>query len=186
MNLGLIVEGSKDVATYHHWIRKIRSDISTLQTRQCTRKVKTKFIGFLKEFALNPAWQVQKAIVIADSDCNRPDTIEDSLTNRLEGSMPHFPVHIIAIRCKLETWLLADQNAINEVAQRRGKPHQLGRIEGSLEAKDADRRFRLALTTVGLPADDTVYSQVAELSNIDVIRQRCPQFRQFEQIVRAC
>lgn len=186
MNLGLIVEGPTDVAAFPHWIRKIRNDVSTLQTRHCTRKVKTKFCGFLKEFAGNPAWQIQKAIVIADSDCNPPNVIEGSLNKRLEGSMPQFPVHIIAIRCKLETWLLADENAINKVAQVRGKPHRIERLEGSVETRDADRRFRLALATVGLPADEAVYSLVAELSDIDRIRHRCPQFREFERMVRAC
>lgn len=186
MSLGLIVEGKYDVEPYRHWIRKVRRDVGEIPARPCNRKVKTKFIGFLQELDRNPAWQIQKAIVIADSDCGPPDALVAQVTRKLERSMPNFPVHVFAIRCKLETWLLADEAAINQVAQDRGKAERILRIPGPLETNGAKQRFHRALSNVGLPADERVYSEIAAHSRIEVIRERCPQFREFKRLVHAC
>ncbi len=186
MNLGLIVEGLYDVGPYRRWIRKIRQDVGELQARRCNRKIKDTFVRFLHELDRNPAWQIHKTIVIADSDCNPPNALADQLRNMLEGSAPSFPVHCFAIRCNLETWLLADEAAINEVAERRLKRGRIPRIDDPLETKDAKTRFHRALSMVELPADDRVYSEIAEHSRIDVLRQRCPQFRDFERLIHAC
>lgn len=78
MNIGLIVEGDDDHETYPVLIRKSRQDIGRIHVRNCQglRRLKTKFVDFLRELQSNPAYQINKAIVIRDSDCSDVHDLE--------------------------------------------------------------------------------------------------------------
>jgi len=90
------------------------------QLRQCGGKSRLKhgFVNFLREFHRNPAWQIDVAFVIRDSDCSPPQPIEDQLQHILEASgfTPGFPVEFFAVPCMLESWLLSDLGAFSTVA----------------------------------------------------------------------
>jgi hypothetical protein len=68
---------------------------------------------------------VPKALVIHDSDCNDSRSVEDELNRILDQSTFResltLAVHFYATRCMVETWLLADETAVNVVARKRGK-----------------------------------------------------------------
>jgi hypothetical protein len=93
MSIGIVVEGLYDIATYPILMRKIRGDIGRPQSRECGGKsnLKNIFVGFLNEFQRNPAWQINAAFVIRDSDCNPPQEIEEKLREvlRKSGFVPH-------------------------------------------------------------------------------------------------
>src|SRR5258708_21594764 len=95
MNIGIVVEGPSDGTAYPALIRRIRNDVGRLQVRECGGKfgLKNKFLGFLKEFERNHAWQLNAVFVIRDSDCKPPQPIEAQLRNALRDSdfAPHFP-----------------------------------------------------------------------------------------------
>src|SRR5690348_5168150 len=125
MNFGLVVEGTSDAAAYPELIRLIRPDIEVQQIRPCFGKSRLKgsFNRFLREFHKNPAWRIEAAFVIEDSDCQPSQKIENRLkvifqTSRLR---PRFPVKFFAPKCDLETWLVADENALSRVSQQKGK-----------------------------------------------------------------
>jgi uncharacterized protein DUF4276 len=189
MNIGIVVEGPSDGTAYPALIRRIRNDVSHLQVRVCRGKsrLKNTFIGFLKEFHRNPAWQINTAFVIRDSDCRPAQPIEEQLQTilRESGFAPDFPVQFFATKCQLETWLLADENAINQVSQRRGKNKRVGPVEIQFEIdNNAKERFLEQLLKASLPADPEVYKEIADLVDIDRIAARCPSFRQFIRRVR--
>jgi hypothetical protein len=87
----------------------------------------------------------------------------------------------------VETWLLADETAVNVVARKRGKAGSAQRVPGDLESlKDAKERFRRMLSQAGLPATAQVYAEVAAAADLDRIVMRCPYFQQFVDHVHAC
>ena len=191
MNIGLVVEGLDDYQTYPSLIRRIRHDIEHIYVRSCggIRRLRNKFVYFLKEFQSNPAHLIVKAIVVRDSDCNDAHTLERELEQILElsGFRPEFPVHFHATKCKLESLLLADEDAISHVAQNRGKVVHVGPSHIALEnSRDADTVLSRKLGEADLPADSKVFSEIAAASDLAKIVSRCPHFRDFSEKILAC
>lgn len=191
MNVAIIVEGPDDFETYPVFIRKIRQDISRIFPVQCNglRRLKTTFVPFLKDFQQRRDRAVRKALVIRDSDCANPRPLEEQLQRIFEQSRVQldFPVHFYATKCKLESWLLADEEAISHVSLSRGGRGRVERISIALERyNDADTLLAGALWQADLQATSRVYAEIAEAACADRIAQRCPYFREFVAKVSAC
>jgi len=192
MNVGIVVEGQKDLVAYVRLIRRIRNDMTQWQLRQCGGKSRLKhgFVNFLREFHRNPAWQIDVAFVIRDSDCSPPQPIEDQLQHILEASgfTPGFPVEFFAVPCMLESWLLSDLGAFSTVAAQRGHGEGMApptiQIANSNSSGDKDIFMRL-LSHFMVPATPAVYGEVAALANLTLIGNRCTYFREFMRRVRA-
>jgi Domain of unknown function (DUF4276) len=190
MNVGLVVEGVTDGGAYRQLLQRIRNNIAVLQVRPCGGKSRLKscFVGHLKEFQRNNAWQIDVAFVIRDSDCHPPQQIEQQLRDALDASRfaPDFRVELFATPCMLESWLISDIAAIRRVAaSRRARP------EASLEqlliapqhSANDDDSFDQVLIQLGLPATPAVYSEIATESNFSLVEQRCNYFREFRRRV---
>jgi hypothetical protein len=191
MNIGIVVEGERDKAAYPEFIRKIRDDTERIRAEPCGNDIKLmeKFVGRLKYFQWRAEHSIDKALVIRDSDCSDPAIWETKMEQILEQSrfVPSFPVHFYATKCEIETWLLADEDAINQVARSRGKPGSVSKVTLQLEShRNAKELFRRVLSEAHLPADPKVYQEIARAVSIDRIAARCPHFQQFVDRVRAC
>jgi hypothetical protein len=126
-----------------------------------------------------------------DSDCDAPRALEDELGRILDQSgfreKLTLPVHFYATRCMVETWLLADENAVNTVARQRGKVPSAQAVPDPLEGTtNAKALFLRMLSQAQLPADPAVYAEVAATADIDRIKQRCPYFQHFIDCVHGC
>ncbi len=192
MNAGIVVEGTFDGATYRRLIPRIRNDISELQVRQCGGKhrLKNVFLDRLEEFHRNPAWNIDVACVIRDSDCDPPEQIEKQLQKVLKASgfKPKFHVEFFAVQCMLESWLLSDLAAIRSVAGTRSKNAEieLQNINIAPQHSQEDKNvLRRVLAQYGLPATPPVYGAVAALANLTSIGNRCGYFREFVSRIRA-
>ena|SRR5438094_5869847 len=191
MTLGIVVEGQSDVSVYSTIIRRIRPDVNRVLPKPCggASCVRQQMVGWLKNFQWHAGHNVQKALIIRDSDCRDPQAVEDELAHTLSQSrfQPTFPVHFYATKCELETWLLADENAVNVVAERRQKAPSANAVLGLLEGiRDAKERFIRMLSQSHLPAVPSVYGEVASSLDLDRVQERCPYFRKFVERVRAC
>jgi len=191
MNIGIVVEGDRDRAAYPELIRKIRDDVEEALAKPCGNDIKLmeNFVGWLKYFQWHAEISVDKALVIRDSDCTDPVVWESRMEQILAEShfVPSFQVHFHATKCEIETWLLADENAINHVARNRGKRGSISEVTIPLESyRNAKELFHGVLSKVRLPADPRVYQQIASAARIDRIAARCPQFQRFVDRVRAC
>ncbi len=186
MNVGLVVEGPTDEAAYRILVQRIRDNVGELQARPCGGKSRLKngFVGYLKEFQRNNAWQIDVAFVIRDSDCHPPQQIEQQLLDVLNGSgfEPDFRVEFFATPCTLESWLISDIGAIRTVAATRGaKPeadlqHLLIAPQYTVDDDDA---FNRVLSQLGLPATPPVYGEIAAAADFTLINHRCVYFREF-------
>jgi hypothetical protein len=191
MNIGIVVEGERDGAAYPELIRKIRNDTDTILAEPCGNDVRLmkQFVGWLKHFEWHAEISVDKAFVIRDSDCSDPVIWETKMGEILAQSrfVPSFPVHFYATQCEIETRLLADEAAINQVAHNRGKQGTVSAVAIPLESlRNAKELFREVLSEVRLPVDRKVYQEIASAANIERIAALCPYFRQFTDRVRAC
>lgn len=189
MNLGLIVEDSRDSYVYEELARKIRSDISAVVPLSCQGPVKRRFIGFLKYLKWSSSQSINKALVIRDSDRLDPQTCEAQLEEEYQRSHfdAGFPVHFHATKTELESWLLADENAINQVSLQRGKNRTIGPVNFDLESyQSAKELFQSRLSDARLPADPQVYREVAACADVRRIAARCPSFRLFEEKLHNC
>jgi hypothetical protein len=192
MNVGIVVEHERDYVAYDEFIRKIRPDFETLEY-PCgdVSTLKREFVAGLKYFqyfAPNTPHAIGKVFVIRDSDCKDALTCEEELRRTYERShfVPDFDVQFHATKCELETWLLVDENAINEVSQRRGKGIRLGRARIDFETyKDAKELFVKRLSEVRLPDDSQVYREIALYTDINHLALNCPNFRRFIAKVQA-
>jgi len=187
MNAAIIVEGPDDVAVYQILVKRINRAIERIYARECLgrQKLKNKFVYLLGEFASNPhPFNLATAIVIRDSDCNDPQRIEQELQDifvRLGQRMP-FPVRFHATKCKLECWLLADEQAINSVSMLRGGAGGIQPIAGDLESlREADVIYRQTLSKAGLQDTGQVMREIAQRARLERIAERCPRFRNFTQ-----
>jgi hypothetical protein len=191
MNIGIVVEGERDRAAYPEFIRKIRDDVEIVLAEPCGNDIRLmeKFVGWLKHFQWHAEITVNKALVIRDSDCSDPAAWESRMGQILAQSyfVPSFPVHFHATKCEVETWLLADENAINQVARNRGKQAAVSAVTVQLEShRNAKELFQRVLLKVRLPVDPKVYQEIANAACIDRIAAVCPHFQRFVERVRTC
>lgn len=193
MVFGIVVEAERDSVVYSTLIRRIRTDVDDVLARPCqdVAGVRRKFVGWLKNFQWNSGYNVGKALVVRDSDCRDSGAVEHELVRILDQSgfreKLTLPVHFYATRCMVETWLLADENAVNAVARQRGKVRSAQSVPDPLEGTaNAKALFLRMLSQAQLPADPAVYAEVAAAADIDRIKQRCPYFQHFIDCVQAC
>jgi hypothetical protein len=188
---GIVVEGSRDAAVYRVIIRKIRPDVEDVVARPCggVPALPRKFVGMLRGFEYNAGYLIDKALVIRDSGGKNPQTSEADLNDLMNqsGFEPTFPFHFYATRCMVETWLLADEQAIGRVAQSRRRAPAIKAIKKPLEEIiDPKPLFLALLSQADLPADDRVYEEIASAADLNRIAERCPRFAEFHKYVHAC
>ncbi len=182
MNVGVVVEGSDDAAVYPILIKRIDPSIERVYPRECIgrQKLKNKFVYLLKEFSRNPiAFNIRKVLVIRDSDCKDSAPIEQELQDIYARSnlQPPFGLSFHATKCKLESWLLADEDAINTVSLRRGGRGGIPRVGVDLENfREADALYRTTLIQAGLQDTNAVMQAIAQEARLERIVERCPGF----------
>jgi len=182
---GIVVEGPYDSAVYSILIPRIRHDVELVVKRPCggVAALRRKFVGFLKEFQ----YPIVKALVIRDSDRRDPLEAEDELSRILKDSgFRSIPVHVYATMRALETWLMADEEAVMKVARNRGTSIKVKPIEALEQLPEPKSEFYRMLSQAGLPATEQVYKEIASAVDLARIEQRCPRFEQFCKGVHAC
>jgi hypothetical protein len=185
---GIIVEGPRDAAVYPAIIQRIRPDVGPVIAWPCggVPALLKNFVGMLRGLEYN---RIDKALIIRDSGGKDPKVAEAGLNERLHksGFIPTFPVHVYATRSMVETWLLADEQAVSTVAQSRGRTRSVKPVGKPLEEiMDPKPLFLAMLSQAGLPADDKVYEEIASAADLNRIAERCPRFAEFSRHVHAC
>lgn len=189
--IGIVVEGDFDAAAYPELIKKIRDDIGKINPKICPgiAQLRKKFVGWLKHFEYHDSLSIDKVLVIVDSDCSDAAAGEARLQELYDQSrlVPRFPVHFHATKCEIETWLLTDEGAINDVSQRRGKSRRVPAATIQFESyRNAKELFQKVLSRAALPAIPGIYQEIAAAADLALIAARCPSFQKFVQKVLAC
>ncbi len=188
---GIVVEGDIDGAVYRELIARICSSEIEIVTRP-TEGVKNlgkvkKVRGWLRSFehASPTGGPLDKALVIRDADGKDPATLENDLGERIGPEKFAFPlgVAVHAVREEMETWLLADNAALNRLSKNESGnriPPLGGHIEDERKPKETLQRI---LGKAGLNYNTPTCCKIAREIDLNVLRQRCLSFKIFEQKV---
>jgi len=184
---GVISEGVYDSAVYEAIIKQL-SPGKPIKPLQCGGKTELmkKFPGHLKTFKYYfSEGPVDMAVVIRDADGKDPEEIEVQMASKIDvGKYPFaLGVRFFAVPQAMESWLLADVNALNAVSlRRRGK-----RVTKSYDAPETLLRpkedLRRLLTDHGLDYTAELAREIAQEIDLDKLAEACPRFRVFSRLV---
>lgn len=187
---GVVVEGSYDSPVFRALIRKICNEDVPVFCREAGGKnaLMAAFPNLVWTFQhiQSLGGQVARVLVVRDCNGKEPTEIESLMRTKMEGRSYPFRdgVHVFAVRRETETWLMADVDALNRVAARRGGravPAVPGPLEAIVAAKE---RFRRPLSEAGLLYTSEVCGEVAAETDLTILRSQCPSFARFESVVR--
>jgi uncharacterized protein DUF4276 len=186
---GIVVEGPYDSPFYEVIIKRICPAITSVVSREAGNKamLMNRLPGLLRslQYASAAGGPVRRVIAIRDTDGKDPAAVEADMLQRLSGQAFVFPRGVMchATHQEMETWLLADINAINRTAQillgttRRTASRPAGSPEAVVNAKE---KLQDILTDVGLLYDAATCTLIAQEIDLAVLRAYCPSFRRFE------
>ncbi len=188
---GLVVEGPYDKAFYEALLPRICNTSLHIVTRVCdgVAKLMKLFPVFLSEFEhVRHGRPVDKALVIRDSQGAETSAPRTRMENSIRGRTYSFPreVQLCVVRRQIETWLLADGSAINQVTKSRGG-REVSEVTGSLEdIRDPKARLRSLLIQARIEYSAAVCAEIASQVRIGTLEYRCPSFLDFKRKVLDC
>jgi len=121
----------------------------------------------------------EKVIILGDADCD-----ERRERERLQRIYEHLPeglrrsVHICIIVHELESWLLADENAISRVLGKNVKP-----VKNPESIHDA-KEYLEGLFEKGGKKQHLLAEEIAKHVNVEKLKEKCASFADFERRVR--
>ena len=121
----------------------------------------------------------EKVIILGDADCD-----EKRERERLQRIYEHLPeglrrsVHICIIVHELESWLLADENAISRVLGKNVKP-----VENPESIHNA-KEYLEGLFEKGGKKQHLLAEEIAKHVDVEKLRRKCASFADFERMVR--
>lgn len=122
----------------------------------------------------------EKVIILGDADCNEEG--ERERLQRIYGLLPEGlreRVHICIVVHELESWLLADENAISRVLGKNVKP-----VENPESIHDAKEYLEELFEEVGEKYLTKFGGEIAKHVNVEKLREKCASFADFERKVR--
>jgi hypothetical protein len=182
---GIVVEGEGDEQVFQHLIRKVNSPDAAIYCRVCggVERLMKEFPDLLKtfEYAHNGE-PVDGALVIRDCDNKSIEDVLNRMKEKLGRRIYRFPhgVEFCAIKRKLDSWLLADENAINAVCRRRAISRVNETIEEITHPKE---RLQKLLGEAKVNYTSAVLGQIAAEMNLEQLEYRVPSFAPFKRSV---
>jgi hypothetical protein len=182
------VEGDADKEAFQHLIRKANSPDASIYSLSCggVERLMKEFPDLLRifEYAHNGG-PVDGALVIRDSDNKSVVDVLNRMKEKLGNRTFRFArgVEFCVIRRKLDSWLLADENAINTVSQsRRGRT--TARVNETIEEiTHPKERLQRLLSEAKLNYTSAVLGEIAAAMNLKQLEYRVPSFVAFKQSV---
>ena len=171
--MGLVVEDK-----YPEAIKEIskKLGVKPIIRRQRGRISVKKASAFAEELLRS----CEKVIILGDADCN-----EEGERERLQRIYEHLPeglrrrVHICIIVHELESWLLADENAISK---RLGK--NVRAVPNPESIHDAKEHLEELFEEAGEKYLTKFGGEIAKHVNVEKLREKCASFADFERKVR--
>jgi hypothetical protein len=184
---GLIAEGDKDVAVYVELIRKICGSSAKVVSHAAggREKLYQKLPGFLRnlEYAGPQGKAVEKALVVRDADGKNPRMVEEKLQGKISNCQFRFAfgigIHVVVQ--KMDTWLLADVDAINRVSTSRGGKSVQAVRDPLEQIQDSKATLQNLLSEARLNYTPEVCRLIAGETDLTTLRRRCPSFGEFER-----
>lgn len=182
---GLVVEGAYDEVVLAELIRKCVTDQTEIVARSCGGPIMNKFPGLLESFRyVKQGTHVDKALVIRDANGNDPIELIQIMRGKIANRQYPFPVKCVVIVRALETWLLADDEAISQVTQEYAS-RTVASINETLETLPNPKE-RLKQLLAGVAYTSEVARKIATAVDIERLKYRCPGFGRFQEAILDC
>lgn len=182
------MEGDGDESVFRNLILKINSPDASIYSRVCggVERLMREFPALLRtfEYAHNGR-PVDGALVIRDSDNKELARVFEKMREKLGGKVYPFPrgVELCVVKRKLDSWLLADENAINIVSGRRGG-RQIARVNESIEDIERPKeRLQRLLSDARLNYTSAVLGEIGAEIDIAQLAYRVRSFAAFSESV---
>jgi hypothetical protein len=169
--IGLIVEGKYDKSALPILAARCRPN-ARFVTRECRGSVLGKISGLVQDLSDHP--DIEKILIVSDADGRDPQHLERELSSRILGSYP-FPVIPIIIVQELETWLIADPEALKKIIG-------FGKTFTNLETV-RDAKSKLEKLFRGTRYTSEMAGKIAGALDLDLLERRCPRFSLFKKAV---
>ena len=142
-----------------------------------------KFPGFLEEFRyVKQGMPVDKALIIRDADNKEPHALITAMREKYTNRTYPFPVAPMIIVQELETWLLADSQALSHVVGR-SVPDLTDPLERIANPKE---RLQKILSDAKVPYTSEVARKIAAATRLGPLEYRCPSFQAFRRALSDC
>jgi len=181
---GLVVEGNDDEAAIPELVQKCTPSKVKVIGRKCGNKVRLmqRFPGFLQEFRyIKGGPNADKALVIRDADNKDPRELISRMQSKLSNRNYRFPVKLLVVVQELETWLLADENAISAVTGKRAPI-----VRNPEKLSSPKEKLQKILSGARISYTPEVARKIAASAKVETIESRCPSFKKFREAVLDC
>ena len=183
--IGLIVDGESDEKTIPILANKILQGagigIKPKVVRRGYKLNVQKMQRHIKDM-IREQPGLEKIIICMDSEDDDLARLESEV-EQVERQLAHRkvePKYILVVRM-LESWLLADEEALREVLGRGAKVTPIANPEALRDPKEKlEEIFREARKTFQYTRDDP---KIAQASDVNRIKAKCPRFAQFCEAV---
>jgi len=178
--LGLVVEGIYDEAAITEFVRKSTAPDVRVICRPCGNAIQLmkKFPAFLNEFQYaKDGARVDKALVIRDADRKNPAELIARMEARIINRRYPFSRSLLVAVEELESWLLADEQALSAVTGR-----SVRRILDPEKLTDPKNILRNILSDK-IAYTPEVARKIAAAARLDILAARCRSFRTFQDAI---
>jgi hypothetical protein len=183
LKLGIIAEGlpNSDVIIISELVKKIllTNPLFILRAGRSKPNVINKYRGWLEDFRNR---NIDKALIMIDQDMSCVRALVEKLKEKISDREYRFSIKYHIIEREIETWLLADERAISNIAGR--NVHRINEtLEDILQPKE---KLIEILSRARVNCTAETKRRIAAESDIKRIAYRCPGFRRFQQSVIDC
>jgi hypothetical protein len=177
-NLGLLVSGESDRQALPVLARK-HLPSAYIKAITVNGSFKGKIVRYLKIFQYD-GHNYDRVIIIDDSDGADPAAKELKLTTEVGSRTFPFDLSYLIIVQELETWLLADENALTMVSRGRGGT-QISRVNGTMEDIQSPKELLIrTLEEAGAgPYVAETARMIAAHADTSRILSRCQRYQLF-------
>ena len=175
MKVGLIVEGNNDEVAIEKLCKKI--GITPEIRKQRGRINVRKACSYAKDLIFKGC---EKVIILSDAHCNKGKERERLREVYKFCSDLKNKIHICIVVNELESWLIADAEALSSYI---GCTIKTGNPE---EVHDAKGHLRETFKKVGKVYYTTTAREIAERIDIYEVLKKCPSFGEFYNRVKDC
>lgn len=178
---GIVVEGIYDEQIIVALVNRIYSQRHHCLCRPAGDKIKLlkNFPKNLEEFRHK---KVNKALVIRDAHLKSVNDLCDRMKTKIRGRNYPFAVKFYVVKEEIESWLLADEEAISKVIETR-----VSRINEDLESMPRPKeKLKQIISQAKKVYTLEVAREIAAEARLNIIEYRCPTFRKFKQSVLDC
>ena len=177
--IGVIVEGESDERVIREITQKLGVPAKIRRSRRGATIQSPRKTGSYVEDLLSDC---EKVVILKDSHCSDPHAKEEKLRGRLqrEGLLVEGDLHICIVVHAIESWLLADEEAIADYLS--SKVREIHNPENECKPEEVLEELFKRTGRVYLKGGEAP-GELARRLKLEKVVTRCPSFKKFKTLI---